>query len=275
MGKGLSTSHGELIKEQGNIKYRQDHWIRSDDADEALRRYCDQQSKAYSRIKNYFVRELIGELKGKDFLDYGCGAGHFIVHAVRNGARRIIGVDAERAILSTARDYMAREGIAGSYEFILSEHFPAFVPEMKFDVILMKDVIEHVEDDDGLLRRAASALAPGGVLIVSTQNALSLNYLIEGFYHRFLRGDKGWFGWDETHLRFYTASGLQKKLHKAGLRPQAWRANYLIPHKFPIWSATGRKFYRLETLAQMDLLLGRHFPWNRLGWNMIVKIVAT
>ncbi|MDD5170773.1 MAG: class I SAM-dependent methyltransferase [Syntrophales bacterium] len=218
------------------------------------------------------MEELIGDLRGRDFLDYGCGAGLFIVHAAKSGARKIIGVDAEGTILETARYFTEKEGVPNRCELILSEHFPAFDPEMKFDVILMKDVIEHVEDDEGLLKSAAGALAPGGVLIISTQNALSLNYLAEGIYHRVLQGDKGWFGWDETHLRFYTVFSLQEKLRKAGLSPLAWRANYLIPHKFPRRSSSGKKFYRFEALSEIDRFLGRYAPWNRLGWNIIAKV---
>jgi 2-polyprenyl-6-hydroxyphenyl methylase / 3-demethylubiquinone-9 3-methyltransferase len=214
---------------------------------------------------------LIGDLRGRDFLDYGCGAGLFTVYAAKSGAGKIVGVDAEGAILETARYFTQKEGVSDRCAFILSDHFPAFAPEMIFDVILMKDVIEHVEDDEALLKSVAAALAPGGALIISTQNALSLNYLTEGLYHRFLRGDKSWFGWDETHLRFYTAFSLQKKLLKAGLHPLIWRSNYLIPHKFPKRSLSGRKYYRFETLSHIDLFLGRYFPWNRLGWNFMVK----
>jgi len=261
------------IKEQ-SIKYRADHWIRSENRQEALLRYCDQQRKAYSRVKNHFIGELIGDLGGKNFLDYGCGAGFFAVHAARVGARKVVGVDAEPAVLATAAYFLDREGLADGCELILSDHFPAFGQETSFDVILFKDVIEHVADDGDLLVRAREMLAPGGMLVLSTQNSISLNYLTEGVYHRYLRRDKVWFGWDETHLRFYTFFGLAKKLRQSGWRPRAWRSNYLIPHKFPGYSATGGKIRRFEPLSQVDLLLGRHFPWNRLGWNIIVQANA-
>jgi 2-polyprenyl-6-hydroxyphenyl methylase / 3-demethylubiquinone-9 3-methyltransferase len=214
---------------------------------------------------------LIGDLRGKNFLDYGCGAGLFIVHAARSGARRIVGVDAEATVISTARYFLEKEGVPGKCEFIVSDSFPALEAGTRFDVILMKDVIEHIEEDDELLGRAAAMLAPGGALVISTQNALSLNYLTQGLYHRIIRGNKGWFGWDETHLRFYTPSVLQRKLIAAGLHPLLWRSNYIIPHKFPRRSSAGKMFYRMEALANIDLLLGRFFPWNRLGWNIMVK----
>jgi 2-polyprenyl-6-hydroxyphenyl methylase/3-demethylubiquinone-9 3-methyltransferase len=231
----------------------------------------DQQRRAYSRVKNRFIRELLGDPEGKRFLDYGCGAGYFVVYAAQRGARRVIGVDAEPAVLATAAYFTVREGVADRCAFLVSGHFPDWDPPAGFQIILMKDVIEHVEDDQELLRLARDNLAPGGVLVVSTQHAISLNYLTQGVYHRHWRGEKGWFGWDETHLRFYTFFGLAKKLRRAGLRPLAWRSNYLIPHKFPRRSVSGGTFRRFESLSRLDLFLGRYFPWNRLGWNLIVK----
>ncbi len=254
-----------------NIRYQADHWIRSDDREQALSRYIAQQSSAYSRVKNLFIRELIGDLRGKTLLDYGCGAGFFAVYAARSGARKAVGVDAEQAVLSTAAYYADREGVADRCEWMLSDRFSPASGEAGFDVILLKDVIEHVEDDEGLLAGLRQCLAPGGILIVSTQNAVSLNYLTEGVCHRHLRGEKEWFGWDETHLRFYTFLDLGKRLRRSGWRPLAWRSNYLIPHKFPGYSPSGGKIHRCEPLSRVDLLLGKHFPWNRLGWNIIVK----
>jgi len=227
-------------------------------------------------VKNGFARELIGDLRGRSFLDYGCGAGLFVVHAAEAGASEVIGVDAEGAVLATARLFAESRGVAGRCRFVEGDRFPAraeggLAGGGLFDVILMKDVLEHVEDDEGLLRQAAAHLRPDGALIVSTQNALSLNYLTQGVYHRHVRGDKAWFGWDETHLRFYSFLSLTKKLQLAGLQPLCWRANYLIPHRFARRTPSGVRICRVECLAKPDRILGGYIPFNRLGWNIIVK----
>lgn len=253
------------------IRYGADHWIRSEDCAAALARYDDQQRKAYNRVKNLFISELMGDLRGKRVLDYGCGAGFFVVHAARCGARRVVGVDAEATVLATAAHFLDREGLAGPCELIHSELLPPFCSGESFDVILMKDVIEHVNDDDSLLVRARESIAPGGTLIISTQNSRSLNYFTEGIYHRCLRGEKHWYGWDETHLRFYTFRSLAAKLRRTGWLPREWRGNYLIPHKYPVYSPSGGRIRRWESLSRVDIFLGRYFPWNRLGWNIIVE----
>jgi 2-polyprenyl-3-methyl-5-hydroxy-6-metoxy-1,4-benzoquinol methylase len=252
-------------------RYPEDHWLRSHDSEKALEAYLEQQSKSYSVVKNNFIGELLGDLSGKRFLDYGCGAGMFSVHAAKQGALEVIGVDAEDTVLATARFFANREGVGSRCVFIRSDNFPRLSRTSGFDVILLKDVIEHVSDDQALIETAARHLTPGGIMVLSTQNSLSLNYLIEGTYHRKVLGDETWQGWDDTHLRFYTSLSLSRMLRKAGLEPQAWRSVYIIPHKIPKPGAQGKAFYRIEAFSWLDKALGAVFPYNRLGWNIIVS----
>jgi 2-polyprenyl-6-hydroxyphenyl methylase / 3-demethylubiquinone-9 3-methyltransferase len=255
-------------------RYPEGHWMRSDDPECALRAYMDQQSKAYSRTKNDFVRDLLGDLQGKRFLDYGCGAGMFTVYAAKSDALEVVGVDAEEAALRTARYFAEQEQVGHLCRFISSELLPK-ASRPRFDVILMKDVIEHVPDDEELLQAARRLLVPGGRLVVSTQNALSMNFLIQGTYQRLLRGNSSWFGWDPTHLRFYTPMSLDRKLRQAGFKSTNWRSVYLVPYKFPGRHISDREFVRIDSLSWIDRTLGGVFPYNRLGWNVIVRANAS
>jgi 2-polyprenyl-6-hydroxyphenyl methylase / 3-demethylubiquinone-9 3-methyltransferase len=256
-------------------RYPEDHWLRSYDSEKALDFYLEQQSKAYSRVKNDFVTELLGNLKGKRVIDYGCGGGFFCVYAAKAGAAEVVGVDVEDSVLSTARYFAEREGVSRQCVFVRSQGFPNFALKRGFDVILMKDVIEHAPDDHLLLEAASRILTPGGILVISTQNSISINYAIQGTYHRVLKRDKNWFGWDETHLRFYTPIGLARKLKSVGLKCEAWRSVYIVPYKIPRIKTGDKKFYRLDSLSWIDRTLGCVFPYNRLGWNVIVRARAS
>jgi len=255
--------------------YSENHWLLDRDPENALNAYLEQQSKAYSRVKNDFIKELLGDLDGKRFLDYGCGAGFFSVYAAHGGARVVLGVDALDTALSTAAFYARQEGVDRVCQFLRSSIFPQNLGLHKFDVILMKDVVEHVTDDLALLDAAREALIPGGILVISTQNRISLNYLFQGTYNRHVLRDKTWYGWDETHLRFYSPIGLNKRLKKAGFSAVAWRSVYLVPYKLPGLPRSPRKFLRLDALSHVDRLLGGIFPYNRLGWNVVVKAVTS
>lgn len=252
-------------------RYPEDHWLRSTDHEKALAAYRDQQSKAYSRRKNAYIKELLGNLEGKRFLDYGCGAGWFSVYAAQNGALEVVGIDAERAALDTAGYFAKQQGVIDRCKFIQSPEFPQLLTDTRFDVILMKDVIEHVQDDRLLLQRASEALTPGGLLVVSTQNALSLNYLLEGLYQHYLKGNRSWTGWDETHLRFYTPMSLRAKLEAAGYTVKKNRSVYIVPYTFSKSLTFNQKYMRVDGLSRIDRVLGYVFPYNRLGWNIIIS----
>ncbi len=263
------------MKDPRQKTYPDDHWLKSEDPEKALQAYLEQQNKAYSRVKNAFIRELMGDLNGKRVIDYGCGAGFFSVYAAQSGAAKVVGVDAEESALATTRYFAQTQGVAHVCSFVQSDRFPVRFGRNVFDVILMKDVIEHVPDDQALLYAAAEAIVPAGKLILSTQNALSLNYLLQGTYHRNWLGEKDWYGWDPTHLRFYTPMGLHGKLKDAGFSAATWRSVYLIPYKFPAIPGSGKQFLRLDALSWVDRRLGSIFPYNRLGWNIIVSALAS
>ncbi len=55
----------------------------------------------------------------------------------------------------------------------------------------------------------------------------------------------------------------------------SWRSVYLIPYKLPSLPGSSREFLRLDGLALVDRLLGSIFPYNRLGWNILVRARAS
>lgn len=261
--------------DRGRKRYPEHHWVRTDDHEAALRAVSEQQSKAYSRMKNAFIAELMGDVTGRRLLDYGCGSGWLSIEAARKGASFVLGVDAEEAILETARYAAGKAGVDDACRFMVSDGFPECSGQEPFDIIILKDVIEHIEEDGEILSGAAARITTVGSVIVSTQNAFSINYLLEGTYNRFLLGKKDWYGWDPTHLRFYTPLSLKKKLKAAGLQIAAWRSVYLIPHKIPAPRFSRKQYIRVESLTLADRVLGWVFPFNRMGWNIIVRAVRS
>jgi 2-polyprenyl-6-hydroxyphenyl methylase/3-demethylubiquinone-9 3-methyltransferase len=255
----------------GPRQYPTDHWLTSADPEALLSASGKQQSLAYSRVKNHFLWELIGPVEGKRFLDFGCGSGFFTVEVAKRGAASAVGVDALETCLAAAKLLAERERVSERTAFVKGESLSAASERRPFDVILLRDVIEHVENDSALLSRAADLLSPTGRLILSTQNAWSANYLLEGALQRFFLRNRKWCGWDPTHLRFYTPKRLARLLGESGLRPTAWRSGYLIPHKIPRPFGKERTYIRLGILARLDRVLGRVTPFDRLGWSLMVR----
>jgi len=252
-------------------RYDADHWARHPDPEEALRKYLDLYAETFNQVKTAMFQDLLGpDLQGLRVLDYGGGAGFMSVLCALKGARVVL-VDAEESALKVARLYARKKGVEEKIDFIQADTFPPELKNQRFEVILAKDILEHIPEDRQFLADLGACQEAGGKIILSTQNRLSLNYLLEGSYQRIWLKHKDWCGWDPTHLRFYTTFSLQERLRGAGYAPLRWRGVYIVPYDILSWLTLLRKRIVLRGLKNFDLLGGRIFPFNRLGWDIIVE----
>ena len=250
------------------LRYPDDHWARRAPTAEHLADYL-RRADTYNVTKVRVFERLLGaDLRGTQILDYGGGAGFMAVRCAERGARVTL-ADAESNALGTAKLLAAERGVADRVETVCSEEFPRELTERRFEVVILKDVVEHIRDDAVLLRQLASCQAAGDRLLLCTHNTWSLNYVLEGGYKRWWCGEKGWLGWDVTHLRFYTPRSLRRLLRAAGYATRRWCGLYIIPYNL-----LSRKV-KLDVLHKVDLWFGHLFPLNRLGWNVLVEAVRS
>lgn len=78
-----------------------------------------------------------------------------------------------------------------------------------YDVIVLLDVLEHLEDPMAALRQVSKALAPGGYLVALTGNAAS-------FAARFYKGCWYYSNYSE-HITFFTPVSLHRAVNEVGL----------------------------------------------------------
>ncbi len=159
-------------------------------------------------------------LEGKRILDAGCGVGAF-VRRLREFTPDVHGFDVERESVLRGIEEVPGLGVA------VAEHLP--YGDGAFDVILMHEVLEHVDDDLESLREMHRVLAPGGRLVVFCPNRL---YPFET--HGIFIGKRYRFGnWPLVnylpdvlrnrlvpHARVYTKGKLRRIYLKAGFRAQ-------------------------------------------------------
>lgn len=148
-------------------------------------------------------------LGGRRALDVGCGAGLLSEPLARLGAA-VTGLDAAPENIAAARLHAEGQGLAIDYRAGGIESLGGET----FDLVVSMEVVEHVTEPAAFIAGLAGALAPDGLLILSTPNRTSLSKLAlitigEGFG----MVPKG----THDHAKFLTPDELGALVAAAGL----------------------------------------------------------
>ena len=135
---------------------------------------------------------------GLQILDAGCGTGRNLIEFGSLGDAR--GIDSS----PEAIDFCRRRGVLGATEGRL-ESLP--FDDGSFDLILATDVLEHVEDDQSVMRELRRVAAPGSRLLATVPA------------YRWL-----WSQHDDAHHHFrrYTFRALRERLRREGWEVVEW-----------------------------------------------------
>ena len=148
-------------------------------------------------------------LAGRRVLDVGCGAGLLTEPLARLGGQ-VTGVDASSDNIRVAADHAA----AGGLEIAYHCGDVAMLGLAGFDLVTSMEVIEHVADKPAFVAALAAALAPGGLMVLSTPNRTSASrLLLVEAAERIGMVPRGTHHWDD----FITPIELHDLLDAAGL----------------------------------------------------------
>jgi 2-polyprenyl-3-methyl-5-hydroxy-6-metoxy-1,4-benzoquinol methylase len=121
-------------------------------------------------VKDYLdakrFHRLLKQIPGASLkvLDVGGGTGWMHPLLLKSDPRiaRILLLDTDASAVATATR-LGREAVCGD--------LARFDTSEKFDLILLLNLIEHVEDPNALLRKAKQLLSPQGLVLIKTPNA--------------------------------------------------------------------------------------------------------
>lgn len=127
--------------------------------------------RAESRHRNPWIADEIARSFGAApcrVLDLGCGAG-FLANYLAERGHRVVGIDSTAENLTVARaNARADAGQPPTYE--LGDACALPYARNSFDVVCAMDLLEHVEDPEGVIAEAGRVLAPGGLFVFHTFN---------------------------------------------------------------------------------------------------------
>jgi len=191
--------------------------------------------------------ELVARLPAQlgRVLDVGCGAGG-VGNAIRDRAYGLVGIELDPAAAAVARE---------TYDLVLTGRVEDMLGELtgRFDTILAYDVLEHLADPGGVLRRLRSLAADDALLHVSVPNArhwtLVRDLVARGTFGYTESGHR-----DRTHLRWLTRADLVRLLEDSGWRVEETAHGPLTP--------AGRAAERLTRGLSPEFLV---YQWSALA----------
>ena len=155
-------------------------------------------------------------------LDLGCASGELGAALKRRQDAVVVGIEIDPDYARDAARRLDRV-ICADLETALAEGEEIG----RFDCVIAADVLEHLVDPWGVLRRAVALLEPGGIAVVSLPNVryvLTFWRLIRG--GRWPREPAGPF--DATHLRWFTPLDARELLEQAGLTVEHAEPKYFF-----------------------------------------------
>lgn len=194
----------DLKEERTFLKSVSDHW--------------------YYRSKADAMRKYLGNISPKQIIDVGAGSGFFSKHLLAR-------TNAEKAICVDIKYIEEKDEIFASKII----QFRKYSENVNVDLVLLMDVIEHVDDDMGFLKEQISKVPTGTFFVITVPAFLFL-----------------WSKHDEflEHKRRYTLGQLESLVCEAGLC--IVRGSYYFGFIFPLVSAV-RLFGRWKSSSEHRL----------------------
>lgn len=171
-----------------------------------------------------------GDLQQLRIADIGCGAGLMCEPLAACGAK-VVGVDAAAKNIAAAR--LHAQGGRLDIDYRLGEPDVALRGGELFDVLLLLEVVEHVDDVQGFIRQAARHLKPGGLMLASTINRTARSFVtaIVGAEYIFRLLPRGTHHW----AQFVRPGELRQAALACGLAQNDCRGMGYLPAVHRAW----------------------------------------
>ncbi len=198
----------------------------------------------------YKERKKIFSAPGGNFLDVGCATGMQNIRLMREfPSWHFYGVEPDKFAFQQAKQLPNFHVTKG---FLQDAHFP----DDFFDVVLLSQVLEHIENPISVITECRRILKRGGKLIITVPNAYSLSSKIFGKYWYNVDAPRHLYQLNPQSLRFIMkrAGFTDIKIKKEHLRGSFIKSSLIIfgthPDKFDnnfLYLITNNIFRRIKS----------------------------
>ena len=130
------------------------------------KRYFDIQVLNAEKYVIPFIEEKFPVKPGMRVLEIGCGEGGVLKAFINKGCQGV-GVELDASRIDNAKIFLPDDISAGQLKFVIKDIYKVDVENDfngLFDIIVLKDVIEHIHDQAKLIGWMKNFLKPGGIV---------------------------------------------------------------------------------------------------------------
>lgn len=178
-------------------------------------------------------------------LDVGCASGYLAARLTTEKGCTVDGIEKDPISANTACEYCRTV-----WELDL-RNFDAENLTEQYDVIVLGDILEHLEDPEKLLQKLCTSLRKDGIILISIPNIAAYETRLLLLFGKWEYTDRGLM--DRTHLRFFTRFTAKMLVTNVGL---VLVKEYFAPH--PRWIP--QCIFHYHALHRLNLMLAQLWP---------------
>ena len=201
-------------------------------------------------LRSWHIRRELRDLKKEGFkpekvADAGSGFGQYVHYLSRSYPEaKIIGLVIKQEQVDDCNRFFTKLGKQDLVSFQYSDLTQMGIKE-EYDLVLSVDVMEHIEDDRGVMRNIYQALKPGGYLFISTPSDQGGSDVHHEHDESFI----------DEHVRDgYGVEEIKEKLNGAGFDDIVVKYSYGKPGKIS-WKLSMKYPILLANVSKLFLLV--------------------
>jgi SAM-dependent methyltransferase len=129
-------------------------------------KYFEEQALTTGKYVIPYVAAFMNIQPGLRVLEIGCGEGGNLKPFLEAGCR-VTGIDLSESKIANGTRFYADHPVKSNLEFICEDIYNIATPETPYDLIIMRDVIEHIHNQERFMHFVKRFMAPAGLFFLA------------------------------------------------------------------------------------------------------------